>query len=370
MINLQIEPEDSYDRLNGSKEFKRRNRNFGTFEDLKKAYPTNESFLQEIFKVRYAKTNGGCPTCGRAWELFAKIPNKLAYRCRCNNKIYPLKGTHLEHCRTPLLVVLEIFYDLFRLKNGNPATALQRRTGYEYETCWANLHKLSDWMGYSNSKRAFSFGTTIELDLVYPKGKTFLGRRFPFKRSPSSERTFAILMITERDEPERNFRGITKAFCIDKTDKLAIERIVKEHIPSTNKNRIYTDDGGEFSFLSYQGYLQHHYKVIHNDKKYSTEYTDRITGENKICSTNTVEGVNERIKTTIHSVYLGVNPEYMQLYADRVAFNHSNSAKNFFEALAELLNCLPGLNGSVPRKFKMKKRVRNNKIDTSFKEAA
>ena len=365
-IDIPIEPEDSLNRLNGNVEFKRRNRRFGTYTDLKEQFPNNEAVLRKIFQVRFAKTPGGCPHCKRPWHQFKKVPKKLAFRCRCNYKVYPLKGTHLEQCRTPLVEIMEIIYELFKNKQGTPAAVLERYSGKEYETCLYNLHRISDWFGWSNEKQTFTPGSTIVLDEVYPKVQEGSGRYLALKRGKGSQRTQGVLVMTEKDDPTANFRGITKSFYYDKHDKGAVERLIRKYIQPENRHNIHTDESDLYNFLTPSGYK--HNTVKHKDHKYVSQYEDEETGEIKLCSTNIAEGFNERIKTTIHRVYLGVQPKYLQLYVDRVAFNHSNKHKNFFEALDTLLDSLPDLFSSVNRRFKRKKRKRKAKND--FREAA
>lgn len=356
MINIPIEPEDSLIRLNGNKEFKRRNRNFGTYKEVKELFPTNESILKKIFEVRYAKTLGGCPQCQRPFATFKKVSDKLAYRCKCNFKIYPLKGTHLEQSRTPLVEIVDLIYQMFRNKHGVPATALERETRRDYETCLYNLHRASDWMGWSLECLNFTPGSTIEIDEVYPKAQTGLGIYYSFKSGAGSERTHGVLVMTERDNPENGFKGITKAFCFDKSDYSAVEKLIKKYIRPESNHNIYTDEHNYYKFLRYSGYL--HSTVKHK----AGQYKD---GD---CSTNTSEGYNERVKTTVHRVYLGVYPQYLQLYVDRVAFNHTNKAKTFFEALDCLFNSLPDLNSCVKKRVQRKKR--NRKKKATYRPAA
>ncbi len=371
MKELPIEPEDVNNRLYGNREYKERNREFGSIEDLNKSYPTDESILDKIYKIRALKTLGGCPECGSPFQTFKKVPTKLAYRCRCGYKIHPLKGTHLEHCRTNLKTILIMIYELFCSKNGTPATWIQRRTGKYYEACWANLHKISDFMHYYSNSQKFTPGSSLQLDVVYPICKTYRGKHARNKKGLGSERTFGVLMISEVDEPENDFMGITKGFYFDKTKSHEIKNFVKEHIKVENKHNLSTDGGSEFEFLNFSGYNVH--SVNHsNDEfkgKYTSTYIDNDTGKTLICTTNLVEGGNRAIKTTIHRIYRTINPDYLQLYIERLVFNQTNKTRNFFEALDQLFGCLPGFNDSVNKTFSLKKRNRQVR-GTAFKDAA
>ncbi|MGZ5501332.1 MAG: IS1595 family transposase [Nitrososphaeraceae archaeon] len=346
-MNIPIEQEDSNQRLNNSKVFKERNRNFGTYKDVLKEYPTNDIILKQIFQVRYSKTLGDCPDCGMPFQTFRKVSNKPAFKCKCGYKIYPLKGTHLEQSRTKLMDIVEFVYELFRNKHGTPATALERRFGDEYETCRNNLHVISDWMGFSNEKKGFTKGSILEIDEVYPKVETGLGPYYKFKKGAGSERTHGVLVITERDNLATNFFGITKAFVFDKTDAKAVEKIIRKYIKPEDNHTIYTDESTYYAFLRYSGYS--HIATNHSKNIYKV-------GES---ATNMVEGYNERVKTLIHRVYLGVSPKYLQLYLNRITFNHSNRSKSFFQVLNILFDSMPGLYDEVERTFIRKRK--NNK---------
>jgi len=361
MSYINFENEEQFHGLYSSSEFKKRNKRFGSKIDVNVKYPNSDTVLQKIFDVRASKTPGGCPFCGTPWFSFKRMRNKLAFRCKCGYKVHPLKGTHLEHLRTPLKEVLWLFYDLFSCKFGKPSLKVQREMKWTYDTCWKLQHKLSDWMGYSNEMQMFTPGSTIELDIVYPKATTFLGRKHKYKRGPWSERRFATLVISERDNPANNFYGVTKAYTFDKTDKKAVQDIFGRFFKPEHKHLFFTDEGKEFKFLSKNGFLQHHYEVNHSEKGekgYANMQPHKINeGEFLNVSVNKVEGCNQKVKTSIHRIYLGVHPKYLQLYVNRVIFNFGNAEKDFFEAWALLLNALPGFTNSVPRTFIPAKRI-------------
>ena len=350
-MNIPIEKEDSNQRLNSSKVFKKRNKAFGTYRDVLKEYPTNDSILKKIFEARCRKTLGDCPSCGRPFQSFKKVTDKPAFKCKCGYKVYPLKGTHLEQSRTKLMDIVEIIYELFRNKHGVPATSLERKFGNEYETCRNNVLVISDWFGHASETQSFTKNSILEIDEVYPKVQTDLGPYYKFKKGAGSERTHGVLVITEKDNPEEGFYGITKAFVFDKTDAKAVEKIIRKYIHPENKHIIYTDESHYYDFLSHNGYS--HISTNHSKRKFKV-------GE---ATTNTVEGFNQDVKTHIHRVYLGVHPIYLQLYMNRIVFNHSNRSKTFFQVLNLLFDSMPSLYEEVERTFKRKSKKRKNDTD-------
>ncbi len=268
----------------------------------------------------------------------------------------------MEQGRAGLQYTLHLIYELFCSKNGSPATMMQRRTGRVYDTCWSNLHKISDWMGYYNNWRKFTPRSTVQMDVVYPICKTGRGSRAKNKRGLGSERTVPVLFITEVDVPEKGFQGITKCFKFEKNNFRELERIVKENIDDEHKILIFTDKGKEFNFLTHSGYMVHtvDHSSTESEGKYVSHYVDE-NGVQQKCTTNTVEGNNRTVKTTIHRIYRTISQDYVELYCNRLAFNQTNKSKSFFETFNELLKCLPGFNDSVKKTFKLKRRIRPDK---------
>ena len=77
--------------------------------ELVKLFPSDESCLDEIKKLRYPK-GIYCGLCRKITKHY-KIRNRTAYSCElCRNHVYPLSGTIFEKSATPLRLW---FYAMF-----------------------------------------------------------------------------------------------------------------------------------------------------------------------------------------------------------------------------------------------------------------
>jgi hypothetical protein len=107
--------------------------------------------------------------------------------------------------------------------------------------------------------------------------------------------------------------------------------------------------------------------VNHQKNEYSRTEFNAITNQFERITTNHVEGANRSIKALIHEVYNCVSPDYLSFYINRIIFNHSFKANNFFQAFDALTKCLPPLNEKVHRHFTRKNRKNNH---NNFNQAA
>lgn len=337
-MSLKIEENKKRD----NKKYKEWSQNFGSFLSLDSSYKNEDQILHKIFISRSNKTTMGCPNCGNAYHNFKRIKGKRAFGCKCGKEIvFPLVGTHLENCKIPLNIIIELIYDMLNNKNGLPARNRSRYYGFTDETSHKLLMKLSDWMGHCMNQLVFTPGSVIELDEVYPKFITGMGPYIPLKKGEGSQRTHGVLVMCERG-------GISKAIAYDKTNKYIIEKLIKELIDSNNRHSMYTDESTKYNFLHKDGY--HHLKVTHGIGNY-------VTGE---VHTNTAEGFNSYIKNNIHYVHKGVHPEYLQLYLNRFSFINTIRGKSFSECIEMLINSLPPLNEKVKRNVMNRKRKNTN----------
>jgi len=318
------------DNSNKNKAAKKRNKIFKTVKEIQLLYPDSEAVLEQIFISRHLKTDNRCPGhrgryCRKLVSEYKKIENKLAYRCGCGLKVYPLKGTPFEHSRVPLKSIIDIMYLMFNSKHGLCATELQRISGCKYETAHKILCKISDLMGLCVLSVPFKNDSVIEVDEVYPKIRTGFGRGHKYKRGAGSERTQPVLVFKERG-------GLTKGFVIDNVNRETIEPLFEKYV--SKSNIIYTDQHKVYSFL--KPLLYNHLSVDHEHREY-------VSKKDKNCHTNTVENFNRFIKTSTHRVHNGVSREYLQTYVNRMAFNNSFKDCDASESITKLINCLPPL---------------------------
>lgn len=325
---------DTNNRTNNQSQ-KRRNRDFGTIYNLQSEFPDDKSILKEIFLSRVNKTTNCCQgkrgrLCFNLLSDYTPVPNKLAYRCSCGVKVFPLKGTPLEHSRLSLKLIVDIIYLMFCSKHGHCATEIERISGIKYETAHRVMMKISDMMGLSVSNEIFRDNSVIEIDEVYVKIRTGNGRG----RKKGRDNKMTVLVLRERG-------GISKAFVVSAATTEVVKPIIIANVKMTNI--IYTDESGIYKFLKPLGY--NHTSVNHSEKKW-------VNPENNDCHTNTVESFNRLEKTSTHRIYNGVTKEYLQCYTNRVAFNATFMELNSLDAIRKLISAFPPLfvNGTRRKK--------------------
>src|SRR5262249_6353021 len=95
------------------------------FKDLKRDFPTEESCLEFIFKVRFPRFRGWYRVKGR--KAFANAAGK---------QIYPLKGTIFEKSDTPLVTWFKAIFFIVLSRKELSAKELERKLGMTYKTAW------------------------------------------------------------------------------------------------------------------------------------------------------------------------------------------------------------------------------------------
>ena len=342
-------------RKTKSSVYRDRNRTFGGFNEVQTTFNCSEIVLDYIFRARCKNTVGGCTNCGKPYHLFKKVPSRYAYKCDCKKSklIFPLSGTPLEHCKKPLNLVIDIFYEMFVSKHGAPATEIDRRFSLstkpdkndeenpmlirKNETSHFLLERISQMQGIAVLEQDFRADSDLEVDEVYPYVRTGLGPYYSFKSGLGSERLQPVITITERRSD--GTVGLTKLLAVEETTNETLRKIFREHIKPTN--RIFTDESKIYLFLDAdEGEFKDnfHGKCNHKEKKWVVEGDYHVNG---------CEGVHSYVKKYIHYVHLGVSKEKIQFYLNRVAFNLSYRDKNVFEAIDALFSALPGLNESI-----------------------
>lgn len=352
-----IPQEISKGRKIKSSVYRKRNKLFGNYAEFKAEYETNEVVLEHMFRARYSKSIGGCLACGKPFSFYKKIPNRLAYACSCKKSpmIFPLQGTSFEKLKKPLTVISDIIYEMFCSKHGFTATQIDRKYNdivKKNETSHLLLDRISQAMGIAIFAEEFRADSIIEVDEVYPYVETGLGPYFSFKRGLGSERLQTVVTFTERRSD--GTIGVTKAIAVEDANSSTLARLFREHTKPTNI--IFTDGSKIYNFLKFNSEFKDYFHQECNHKR--KEY---VNGD---CHVNTVEGFNSYVKKTIHSVYLGVSKQKVQLYLNRVAFNFSFCDRTIFEVMDIIFKALPPLNENIPN------RVKCNRTDKKWLRAA
>jgi len=318
-----------------NRESKRRMLEFIGIREFEKMFSNNDKILHMIFLARLSKANGICPCskCNRKLVDYQKVKNKPAYRCACGNRVYPLQGTPLEGCRTPLRILMTILYEVLCSKHGLTATEIVRKKYVrKYKTAQRILRSISDLMGMRVMKEPFPDGAEVEVDQVYPAVTTEEGRE------PGEKRTQCVFTMVCRAT------GLTKIYVEPRDNTDTAMRLFELNFNSTHT--ILTDDA------SIYGPLRTLYE-IHSTKHSKHEYARRelikeLHKEIKIHS-NTNESFNRSIKVSTHRVHNGVSKRYLDGYCYRMAFIRAFAKFNAKEQVDKLMEGLPPLfvNGEI-----------------------
>jgi hypothetical protein len=321
--------------------------NFGEWKSIPANYKSEDGLLTKIFTARSHKTTGGCNKCHTPYRQFKRVSGKRAFRCKCQKtKVFPLNGTHFENFKKSLELITEILYEITCHKNGVSGLYMFRKYALHTKSANQMSLRLADWMHWYLLKQVFITNSTIEIDEVYPKFNTDLGRFYPWKSGKGSERTHGILVLCERG-------GLSIAIAYNKRKKGEIEKIIKELIPVESDHIIITDENPEYNFLERSGY--EHHAVKHRKKEYARdEY-----------NTNLDENLNKTIKKSFEFTHNGIYADYIQLYVSRYAFVHCIRGKGFITIIDDLIDSLPPLNQKVQINFKQKNRLKNQYRDAA-----
>ena len=330
-----------------NQESKRRLKEFIGESDFMRMYSNPEKILDMIFIHRFKKTSGICPTpkCGRYIRDYTKVKNKPAYKCGCGVKVYPLKGTPLEQCRTSLPTIMRIIYDIFASKHGlEVVSLLRRKIVQKYQTA-QNLNRIiSDWMAMCILQQSFQENSNIEMDEVYPVVGTDDQRR------KNDRRTQPVFVLLERET------GLVKVYPVESANTASARKILE--INNLNKRHtIYTDDSRIYGPLKIDYEI---HSVNHSKKEYAkNEIVTRLQGmEIKRVeihnSTNRNENFNRSVKIAVHRVHNGVTKTHLPEYIYQMAFIRSFAQYNANQIVDRMMEALPPLfiNG--------KKRASNN----------
>lgn len=316
-----------------NKESKRRMLEFIGIREFEKMFSNNDKILSMIFSARLSKSNGLCPCCDRKLVDYQKVKNKPAYRCACGNRVYPLKGTPLEGCRTPLKMLLTIIYEVLCSKHGLTATEIVRKKYVrKYKTAQRILRSLSELMGMRVMKEPFPDATGVEVDQVHIAVTTEDGRE------AGEKRTQCVYTMVCRET------GLVKIYLVEVDNSATARRLFELNFNSTHT--IYTDDATIYKPLRVDYEI---HSTNHSKKEYARrELIRELHKEIKIHS-NTNENFNRSLKVSTHRVHNGVSQIYLDGYCYRMAFIRAFAKYNSKECVEKLLEGMPPLfiNGRI-----------------------
>lgn len=236
-----------------------------TIKQFKEQYGTEDQCMEKVYTLSYSHLKY-CPNCNKSFS-YTRLKDRRAYQCtKCNNQIYPTKGTIFEKSSTPLTYW---FYSIFLFtasKNGISAKELERQLGVTYKTAWRMLKQIRLLLTQDSNK----LSGIVELDETYVGGKNknrHKDKKFKYTQGRAYKDKTPVFGMLERN-------GSVYAYTVDNVKSSTLQPIIYNRIKPGST--IMTDE-----WNSYSGISNHyeHQMVFHGKGQY-------VDGE---CYTNGLE---------------------------------------------------------------------------------
>lgn len=135
-------------------------------------FPTDESCLEEIKKIRFPK-GVLCAKCKRITKHY-KIRRRASYSCKvCRSHVYPLSGTLFEKSSTPLRLWFFTLFLMTQTRDGLSVKQLQRELGVTYKTAWRMRNSIRSLMEQkAHHEHKWVFFNKFEIKVVQRKEPT------------------------------------------------------------------------------------------------------------------------------------------------------------------------------------------------------
>lgn len=276
-----------------------------TINQFRREYPNDETCLDAIFKLRYAKMPC-CPQCSQQ-TTFKRIQGRRAYQCSdkdCQYQLYPTAGTVFEKTRTSLKDWFYIIYLMTSTRNGVSGKEIQRQLGLTYRCAWRMGHQIRKLMTMKND----ILQGIVEIDEVYlggaHKNKSKQKRKELAENGKQFFNKTAVFTMLERTG---NIVSLVLPSSKPKAFELAA--IIKQNI--SDEAIIITDGATHYGGL----------KTIYKHEIVNHEQDEYVKGK---IHTNTVEGFFSHLKRTIKGTHIKVSKMYLQNYVNECAFKYVN----------------------------------------------
>lgn len=287
-----------------------------TIKKFREQYPDDDTCLDTIFKLRYAKIPC-CPQCSQE-TTFKRIPGRRCYQCsdkNCQYQLYPTAGTVFEKTRTPLTSWFYVIYLMVSTRNGVASKEVERQLGVTYKCALRMTHQIRKLMAAKDE----ILSGIVEVDETYIGGdrkNKSKKIRAASKIKGYMEKTPVLALL------ERGGNIITKV--LDVSTGETIRPVVLNNVA---KGSLLITDG----FKAYMTL----------EKSYTHEIINHAQDEwgRKKIHTNTIEGFFSHLKRTIRGTHIKVSVKHMQKYVDECTFryvNRNKGQKMFFTILDKI----------------------------------
>jgi transposase-like protein len=294
---------------------------------LDQKYFHDEEAAYAYLEARLWPNGPVCPHCGgvdRVGKLQGKSTRVGVYKCyQCRKPFRVTVGTVFESSHVPLRLWLQCVHLMTSSKKGISSNQLARTLGVTLKTAWFMSHRVREAMRVLGVAEPMGGeGSTLEADL------TFVGRKPGTKVRVGPSHKNAVLSLVERD-------GKSRSFHVANVRGATLHEVMDRH--ASPKSRLMTDEENTFVGIGWN--FAAHDTVKHAIDEYVRYEDDRIV------STNTVEGFFSILKRGIYGVYQHVSEAHLHRYLAEFDFRYSNRVRLGVNDVARADRALKGIVG-------------------------
>lgn len=269
--------------------------------DLIKAFPTEESCILHLEKIRWYNDNVISP-----FDYTSKVykckGNK--YQCKNTGKYFNVKtNTIFDNTKLELQKWFLAIWICTSYKKGISSIQLGRELGITQKSAWFMMQRIRKCFSIDSDDDTLLEGI-IEADETFVGGKN-KNRHSDKKVAQSQGRSFKdktpVLGLLERG-------GRVRAFVIGNTQAKTIQPIIKKHV--LKDSVLISDEWYGYKTLDK---IYDHHVVDHGKKQY-------VNYENSEIHSNSIEGFWGILKRGYNGIYNWWSRKHMQKYVDEFVF--------------------------------------------------
>ena len=271
--------------------------NFNSIIDLFKAFPTEQSCVDHLEKLRW---NGFVVSPFDSTSKVYKCKDNR-YRCKNTGKYFNVKtNTLFDNTKIELRKWFAAIWLVTSHKKGISSLQLSRDIDVTQKTAWFMLQRIRNCFGIENNNELTN---TVEMDETYVGGKNknrHQEKKVEHSQGRSVKDKAPVFGMVERG-------GKLNAKVVKDT---ACETLTQETVKYVKDALVYTDEW--WGYRSIKQLFQHEI-VNHKCKEYvrNSVYT------------NTIEGFWSLLKRGIIGIYHFTSKQHLQRYVDEFVFRYN-----------------------------------------------
>lgn len=271
--------------------------NFNSILDLFKAFPTEQSCIDHLEKLRW---NGFVISPFDSTSKVYKCKNNR-YRCKNTGKYFNVKtNTLFDNTKIKLRKWFAAIWLVTSHKKGISSLQLSRDIDVTQKTAWFMLQRIRNCFGIENNNELTN---TVEMDETYVGGKNknrHQEKKVEHSQGRSVKDKTPVFGMVERG-------GKLNAKVVKDT---ACETLTQETVKYVKDALVYTDEW--WGYRSIKQLFQHEI-VNHKCKEYvrNSVYT------------NTIEGFWSLLKRGVIGIYHFTSKQHLQRYVDEFVFRYN-----------------------------------------------